>query len=107
MRDEFEAEDFCTTVFDEFFSASIQHENTVRNLLRLLWVVHPKVSPTRLENLIKLTEPSGPGGALEQALDPMTKMYAELKEKVDAHLSALAKSQSEEEALKGSAENLI
>ena len=106
MRDEFEAEDFCTTVFDEFFFASIQHENTVRNLLRLLWVVHPKVSPTRLENLMKLAEPTG-HGTLEQTLDPMTKMYTELKEKVDGHLSALAKSQSEEEALKGSAENLI
>lgn len=55
---------------------------------------------------MKLTEPAG-NGTLDEALDPMTKMYTELKEKVDGHLSALAKSQSEEEALKGSAENLI
>jgi hypothetical protein len=34
MRDEFEAEDFCTAVFDEFFFASIAHDNTVRHLLR-------------------------------------------------------------------------
>lgn len=58
MRDEFEAEDFCTAIFDEFFFASIAHDNTVRHLLRLLWFVHTKVSATRLNNLMKLTEPN-------------------------------------------------
>ena len=114
MRDEFEAEDFCTAIFDEFFFASIAHDNTVRHLLRLLWFVHTKVSATRLENLMKLTEPSNadaPAAAGADATagsdDPMVKVYSDLKEKVDAHLAALAKTAREEEELKGSAENLI
>lgn len=84
---------------------------------RLLWFVHPKVGPKRLEDLMKLTEPSGtssgvsadlaPGAGGVVGHDPMIKMHSELKEKVDSHLAAVAKSQSEEEALKGSAENLI
>ena len=58
MRDEFDAEDFCTVVFDEFFLALIANDNVVRHLLRLLKFVHTKVSATRLENLMKLTEPT-------------------------------------------------
>ena len=58
MRDEFEAEDFCTVVFDEFFHPLITHDNIVQHVLRLLKFVHTKISPTRLENLMKLTEPS-------------------------------------------------
>ena len=58
MRDEFDAEDFCTVVFDEFFLALIANDNVVRHLLRLLKFVHTKVSSTRLENLMKLTEPT-------------------------------------------------
>ena len=48
MRDDFEAEDFCTVVFDEFFLTLITNDNVVRHLLRLLKFVHTKVSPTRL-----------------------------------------------------------
>ncbi len=111
MREDFEAEDFCTIIFDEFFFASIAHDNTVRHLLRLLWFVHPKVSTTRLENLMKLTEPTNidtnAATSSGDSADPMMKVYTELREKVDAHLAAVAKSQSEEEAMKGSAENLI
>ena len=58
MRDEFDAEDFCTVVFDEFFHPLIAHDNIVQHVLRLLKFVHTKISPTRLENLMKLTEPS-------------------------------------------------
>ena len=81
MRDEFEAEDFCTVVFDEFFFSSINSDNTVRHLLRLLWFVHPKVAPNRLENLLKLAEPSS-ASASDLIVDPTTKMYNEVKEKV-------------------------
>ena len=50
MRDDFEAEDFCTVVFDEFFFTLINSDNVVRHLLRLLKFVYTKVSTTRLEN---------------------------------------------------------
>ena len=37
MKEDFEAEDFCTAVFDEFFFTCINVDNVVRHLIRLLW----------------------------------------------------------------------
>ena len=54
MKEEFEAEDFCTAVFDEFFFTCINVDNVVRHLMRLLWWVHPKLPPARLETLLKV-----------------------------------------------------
>ena len=39
MKEDFEAEDFCTAVFDEFFFTCINVDNVVRHLIRLLWWV--------------------------------------------------------------------
>ena len=54
MKDDFEAEDFCTAVFDEFFFTCINVDNVVRHLIRLLWWVHTKLPPARLETLLKV-----------------------------------------------------
>ena len=54
MKDEFEQEDFCTAVFDEFFFTCINIDNVVRHLMRLLWWVHTKLPPARLETLLKV-----------------------------------------------------
>ena len=54
MKDDFEAEDFCTAVFDEFFFTCINVDTVVRHLLRLLWWVHTKLPPARLETLLKV-----------------------------------------------------
>jgi hypothetical protein len=108
MRDDFEAEDFCTIVFDEFFFTSINSDNVVRHLMRLLWFVHPKVSANRLDNLIKLTEPVAASAATAAAIahasttfnlaqDTITKAHAELKEKIDAHVASVAASTTEED----------
>ena len=107
MRDDFEAEDFCTVVFDEFFLTLITNDNVVRHLLRLLKFVHTKVSPTRLENLMKLTEPTAAassstasglpssmamlgsaGGA--SAMENLSKLHSDIKEKISAHQAAVA-----------------
>lgn len=96
MRDDFEAQDFCTCVFDEFFFTSINHDNFVRHLMRLLWFVYTKVNGTRLENIMKLTEPAA-YGTPEATKDPMTQEYSALKERIDAHLKALASSRANEE----------
>ena len=96
MKDEFDAQDFCTVVFDEFFFTSIQNDNFVRHLMRLLWFVHPKVDATRLENVLKLIEPSS-FGTPEAANDLMCKEYAALKEKIDEHLRTMAEAASAEE----------
>ena len=63
MKDDFEAEDFCTVIFDEFFFTLNGSDSISRHLLRLLWYVYPKISHTRMENLLKLTEPNAGGGA--------------------------------------------
>ena len=34
MKDDFETEDFCTAVFDEFFFTCINIDNVVRHLIR-------------------------------------------------------------------------
>ena len=107
MRDEFDAEDFCTVVFDEFFLALIANDNVVRHLLRLLKFVHTKVSATRLENLMKLTEPTAAasstsasglpssmamlgssGGA--SAMENLNKIHSDLKDKIAAHQASVA-----------------
>jgi len=75
MKEEFEAEDFCTAVFDEFFFTCINIDNVVRHLMRLLWWVHPRLSPARLDTLMKVAEPSGGGEAVVQA-------YEDLKTKI-------------------------
>lgn len=106
MRDDFEAEDFCTIIFDEFFFTLINSDNVVRHLLRLLKFVHPKVSPTRLENLMKLTEPtaaasssSGPslpssltllGSSGTNTTENLSKLHSDVKEKIAAHQAAAA-----------------
>ena len=75
MKEEFEAEDFCTAVFDEFFFTCINIDNVVRHLMRLLWWVHPRLPPARLDTLMKVAEPSGGGEAVVQA-------YEDLKTKI-------------------------
>ena len=92
MKEEFEAEDFCTAVFDEFFFTCINIDNVVRHLMRLLWWVHTKLPPARLETLLKVilsgnkrredqlmiaqvAEPRGGGEAVVEA-------YEELKLKI-------------------------
>ena len=55
MKDEFEAEDFCTAVFDEFFFTCINIDNVVRHLMRLIWWIHHKLPPARLDTLMKVS----------------------------------------------------
>jgi len=71
MRDDFSEEDFCTVVFDEFFYGNLNSESFVKHLLRLLWFVFPKLNAVRIENLMKLTEPTNTLG-LQQ--DPVAKV---------------------------------
>lgn len=97
MSEDFEAEDFCTVVFDEFFTSSTS-DNFVRHLLRLLWFVYPKLKATRLENLMKLTEPAVASSISGVTTDPATKLHSELKDKVSGHLANLAALQMEKES---------
>ncbi|XP_074655187.1 negative elongation factor B-like [Tubulanus polymorphus] len=57
MSDDFSHEEFCITVFDDFFMPSISKENVMRHLLRLLYHVHHKMPGKRLDNLMTIIEP--------------------------------------------------
>uniref|UniRef100_A0A1E1XGU6 Putative negative elongation factor b-like protein n=1 Tax=Amblyomma aureolatum TaxID=187763 RepID=A0A1E1XGU6_9ACAR len=83
MADDFAQEDFCTVVFDEFFLSGLSGSasgsglsgsasgsgkpaalpstegasNAARHLLRLLWHVHAKLPPSRLQGLMKTLQP--------------------------------------------------
>ncbi|CAG9829249.1 unnamed protein product [Diabrotica balteata] len=56
--DEFQAEDFCTALFDEFFFAGLSRDNVTRHLLKLLWYVHQKLPTSRLHSLMKALQPT-------------------------------------------------
>ncbi|XP_063244887.1 negative elongation factor B isoform X2 [Bacillus rossius redtenbacheri] len=56
--DEFSAEDFCTIVFDEFFSAGLGRDNVPKHLLKLLWYIYPKLPHSRLHMLMKALQPT-------------------------------------------------
>merc|ERR1719147_227534 len=71
MKDDFETEDFCTAVFDEFFFTCINIDNVVRYLMRLLWWVYPKLPPTRIETLLKVAEPTTGGEAVTAVYDAL------------------------------------
>ncbi|XP_037558966.1 negative elongation factor B-like [Dermacentor silvarum] len=74
MADDFAQEDFCTVVFDEFFLSGLSGNasggstpaalpstegasSAARHLLRLLWHVHAKLPPARLQGLMKTLQP--------------------------------------------------
>lgn len=112
MREDFDAEDFCTVVFDEFFFTLISSDNIVRHLMRLLWFVHTKVSSTRLDNLMKLTEPSAAvagssstglssmamlGSAGSTSSENLNKLHSDLKEKIAAHQVTVAAAAAQNE----------
>lgn len=57
MADDFSTEDFCTVVFDEFFFTNISRENVMRHVMKLVWYIHPKLPPARLDTLMKALQP--------------------------------------------------
>lgn len=57
MAEDFATEDFCTVVFDEFFFTNINRENVMRHVIKLVWYIHPKLPPARLDTLQKALQP--------------------------------------------------
>ncbi|XP_013392917.1 negative elongation factor B [Lingula anatina] len=58
MAEEFSQEDFCMAVFDELMLPSISKESALRHTLRLVWYVHHRLPPHRLEALMTAMKPS-------------------------------------------------
>lgn len=58
MSDEFANEDFCTVLFDEFLFAGLTRDNVTRHMLKMLWYVHAKLPPARLQTMLKALQPT-------------------------------------------------
>lgn len=79
MADDFAQEDFCVVVFDDFILPSISKENLMRHLLRLLWHIHHKLPPTRLETLMQSTAPNN------EHSEAVHTTYQQLSDKISAY----------------------
>ncbi|KAK3912854.1 Negative elongation factor B [Frankliniella fusca] len=84
MGEEFAAEDFCTVVFDEFFSSGLTRDNVTRHLLKLLWYVYPKLPASRLHTLVKALQPSS------QQNEAVHRLYDALTERIGSEEAAPA-----------------
>ncbi|KAJ3662904.1 hypothetical protein Zmor_007221 [Zophobas morio] len=76
--DEFQAEDFCTALFDEFFFAGLSRENVTRHLLKLLWYVHSRLPASRLHTLMKALQPT------HQHSEKVHSLYEVLQTKINS-----------------------
>ncbi|KAL3269512.1 hypothetical protein HHI36_008578 [Cryptolaemus montrouzieri] len=76
--EEFQAEDFCTALFDEFFFAGLSRDNVNRHVLKLLWYIHHKLPATRLDTLLKALQPT------HQHSDKVHALFKLLKEKINS-----------------------
>lgn len=76
--DEFQAEDFCTALFDEFFSVGLQRDNVTRHLLKLLWYVHQKLPVSRLHTILKTVQPT------HQHSEKVHNLYKLLQDKINS-----------------------
>lgn len=74
--EEFQAEDFCTALFDEFFFAGLSRDNVNRHVLKLLWYVHHKLPINRLDTLLKALQPT------HQHSEKVHALFKLLKEKI-------------------------
>lgn len=76
MSDEFTHEEFCTGLFDEFLFAGLTRDNVTRHLLKLLWYIHAKLPPVRLQTLMKALQPNA------QHHETVHKLYENLQERI-------------------------
>lgn len=76
--EEFQAEDFCTALFDEFFFAGLSRDNVTRHLLKLLWYVHSRLPASRLHTLMKALQPT------HQHSEKVHNLYEMLQAKINS-----------------------
>ncbi|BFZ20311.1 hypothetical protein BsWGS_23350 [Bradybaena similaris] len=53
MKDDFQHDDFCIAVLDDFFMPAVSREHVLRHLLRLLTYVHHRLPRHRLESAME------------------------------------------------------
>ncbi|XP_033029572.1 negative elongation factor B-like [Lacerta agilis] len=83
LSDEFTQEEFCTSLFDDFFLPTcLRKENVHRHMLRLLLHLHHKVTPAKLESLLKSLEPPKHGG------EALKELYNQLSKKLELRKSS-------------------
>lgn len=76
MAEEFCTEEFCTGLFDEFLLAGLTRDNVTRHMLKLLWYIHMKLPPGRLNTLMKALQPTA------QHNESVHNLYSSLQERI-------------------------
>lgn len=77
--EEFSNDESCTAVFDDFLLPAISNENIVKHIMRLLWHIHPRLPPQRLESLMESLQPEKEHSA------EVHSTYNLLKEKIKSY----------------------
>ncbi|KAK6190778.1 hypothetical protein SNE40_002569 [Patella caerulea] len=79
MPEDFSHNDFTSVILDDFLMPAISRESVLRHLLRVLWYVHHKITPTRLENVMTAAQPS------EEHSETVHNLYQQLSVKISTH----------------------
>ncbi|ESO90747.1 hypothetical protein LOTGIDRAFT_227518 [Lottia gigantea] len=79
MPEEFAYEDFTSVVLDDFLLPAVSRESVLRHLLRVLWYVHHKISPVRLDRVMTTIKPSN-----EQS-EASLSVYQQLSMKISSY----------------------
>ncbi|XP_076436263.1 negative elongation factor B-like [Babylonia areolata] len=78
--EDFSSDDFCQAVLDDFFVPAVSMENVRKHVMRLLWYVHPFMSPDRLSAVMETMQPD------QDHSEAVHKTFAALKTKIEEHM---------------------
>ncbi|CAH1787231.1 unnamed protein product [Owenia fusiformis] len=79
MSEEFQDAEFMNMVIDDFFMASLSKENVFRHMLRLLWHIHFRIPPAKLDATLSALEPTS------QHSEAVHNVYRSLMERVASY----------------------
>ena len=76
-QDEFSSAEFCEVVFDNFLLTMLSQEGVLRQTLRLLHFVYPKMESNKVIAILTTTQPSPEVGLVSKALGKLRNIVAE------------------------------
>lgn len=76
LCEHFSSPGLCRAVFDQFFMPSTSQENVVRHLLRLLWSIHHRIQPEKLDSLMDAVKPT------DEHSEALNSMYGDLSQRI-------------------------
>ena len=76
-QDEFSSAEFCEVVFDNFLLTMLSQEGVLRQTLRLLHFVYPKMESNKVIAILTTTQPSPEVGLVGKVLGKLGNIVAE------------------------------